>query len=234
MVPPVNAHPQDEDIVLDIEMGELSLQQDTLDEEYVAALKRKRLRKLNAMSWQEKFWLYIQSGFEHIVPKGLDHILFVLGLFFSSLSFIALLKQITSFTLAHSITLALASIGIVVIPGSIVEPLIALSIVWIAVENIFFSRLSKWRYIMIFAFGLLHGLGFAAVLAEYGLPKDSLVASLFAFNVGVELGQLAVVAVAFMLTYLIKQRVWYRKWVQLPLSVLIGFIGFYWFIERVF
>ncbi|MBE1300700.1 MAG: hypothetical protein GJ680_12450 [Alteromonadaceae bacterium] len=227
-----HAHPQDEDIVLDIEMGELQLEEGQMTEEYMAALKRKRLRKLKAMSWQEKTQLYLYAGFEHIVPKGLDHILFVLGLFFSSLLLASLLWQVTAFTLAHSITLGMASLGLVTAPGSIVEPLIALSIVWIAVENCVFKQTSKWRPLVVFGFGLLHGLGFASVLSDYGLPKDDLVMSLLAFNVGVELGQISVILAAFVLTYFIQKKSWYRSYVQIPASVLIGMVGAYWLIER--
>lgn len=226
------AHPQDEDIVLDIEYGELQIEQGAIDEEYLAALKRKRLRKLAAMSEWEKFQLYIGAGFEHIIPKGLDHILFVLGLFFSSLLLASLLWQVTAFTLAHSITLGMAAMGLVMVPGSIVEPLIALSIVWIALENCVFKQTTKWRPFVVFGFGLLHGLGFAAVLSDYGLPKDDLLTSLLAFNLGVEVGQVAVILMAFVLTFWLQKRDWYRRLIQIPVSLLIGAVGLFWFIER--
>lgn len=229
---PSKAHPQDEDIILDIEQGEMQLNQGVMDAEYLAALKRKRLRKLAAMSWQDKFQLYIVAGFEHIIPKGLDHILFVLGLFFSSLLLASLIWQITAFTLAHSITLGLASLGMVAAPGYIVEPLIALSIVWVALENCLFKQASKWRPAVVFAFGLLHGLGFASVLSDYGLPKDDLVMSLLAFNIGVELGQIAVIVLAFVVTFYMRKRAWYRKVVQIPLSLMIALVGLFWFVER--
>nr|WP_224745855.1 HupE/UreJ family protein [Neiella litorisoli] len=229
-----NAHPQDEDIILDIELGEMQLEPGQIDEEYQAALKRKRLRKLNAMSSLEKFQLYIGAGFEHIIPKGLDHILFVLGLFFSSLLLASLLWQITAFTLAHSITLGLAALGLVAVPASLVEPLIALSIVWVAVENCLFKQASKWRPAIVFGFGLLHGLGFASVLSDYGLPKDDLVPALLAFNIGVELGQISVILLAFVATFWIRRKSWYRAVVQIPASALIALVGLYWFIERVF
>lgn len=150
-----------------------------------------------ATGW-ETFARYIPIGFDHIVPKGLDHILFVLGLFFLSARMRPLLTQVSLFTLAHTITLALAALGIVVIPGSIVEPLIAASIVYVAVENIFMSHLSRWRPYIVFGFGLLHGLGFASVLAEFGLPENTFVPALIGFNVGVEVGQLAVISVMFL------------------------------------
>jgi hypothetical protein len=109
-----------------------------------------------------------------------------------------LLTQVSLFTLAHTITLALAALGYVVVPGSIVEPLIAASIVYVAVENIFMKNLSPWRPFVVFGFGLLHGLGFASVLAEFGLPESAFVPALIGFNVGVEIGQLSVIAVMFL------------------------------------
>ena len=150
-----------------------------------------------ATGWQS-FLRYIPVGFDHIVPKGLDHILFVLGLFFLAAQMRPLLVQVSLFTLAHTITLALAALGYVSIPGSIVEPLIAASIVFVAVENIWAKGISRWRPFVIFGFGLLHGLGFASVLSEFGLPQGTFVPALIGFNVGVEVGQLAVIAVMFL------------------------------------
>ncbi|SHH17402.1 HupE/UreJ family protein [Marivita hallyeonensis] len=153
-----------------------------------------------ASGWQT-FATYIPVGFDHILPKGLDHILFVLGLFFLSTRFTPLLWQVTSFTLAHTVTLAMAVLGIVSVPGSIVEPLIAASIVYVAVENIVSDKLHRWRPFVIFGFGLLHGLGFASVLGEFGLPDGQVVPALIGFNIGVELGQLTVIAIAFILVW---------------------------------
>jgi len=229
-----NAHPQDEFVILDIEQGELNLEDGQMTEEYIAALKRQRMRKLAAMSWQEKFFLFTKAGVEHIIPKGLDHILFVLGLFFSSLLFRPLLWQVTAFTLAHTITLALAALGFVQIPATIVEPLIALSIVWIAIENCVFKKPSNWRPAIVFCFGLLHGLGFAVVLGEYGLPEGNLITSLLAFNIGVEIGQLLVLLAAAALVWFIMRKPWYRQRIQIPVSIGIAVVGLFWFIERVF
>lgn len=147
------------------------------------------------------FATYIPVGFDHILPKGLDHILFVLGLFFLSTRFTPLLWQVTSFTLAHTVTLAMAVLGIVSVPASIVEPLIAASIVYVAVENIVSDKLHRWRPFVIFGFGLLHGLGFASVLGEFGLPDGQVIPALIGFNIGVELGQLTVIAIAFILVW---------------------------------
>jgi len=149
----------------------------------------------------QTFVNYIPVGFDHIVPLGLDHILFVLGLFFLSTHFWPLLWQVSAFTVAHTITLALAALGYVSIPASIVEPLIAASIVFVAVENVLSSGLSRWRPVVVFCFGLLHGLGFASVLGEFGLPDGTFVAALIGFNVGVELGQLLVIAIALLCVF---------------------------------
>ena len=151
--------------------------------------------------WQI-FTGYIPVGYDHILPKGLDHILFVLGLFFLSIHLRQLIWQVSAFTLAHTVTLAMGASGFVTVPGSIVEPLIAASIVYVAVENIFARGLTKWRPAVIFGFGLLHGLGFASVLGEFGLPEDQFIPALIGFNVGVEFGQLTVIAMAFMLIWL--------------------------------
>ena len=179
-------------------------------------------------------------GFEHIVPAGLDHILFVLGLFFYALAWRPLLWQVTAFTLAHTVTLALGTFGIVTIPASsmwIVEAIIAASIVWVAVENVLAGgdRTIGWgRIAVVFAFGLLHGLGFASVFAEAGMAPATLAASLVAFNIGVELGQLAVIAVAFLLVGAWFGRAsWYRRVVAIPGSLLIAAIGLYWVLNRV-
>ncbi len=143
------------------------------------------------------FFNYIPVGFDHIVPKGLDHILFVLGLFFLSTQLGPLLWQVSAFTVAHTITLALAALGYVSVPAAIVEPLIAASIVFVAVENIVLHGLSPWRPFIVFGFGLLHGLGFASVLGQFGLPPGAFVPALIGFNIGVELGQLFVISIAF-------------------------------------
>ena len=176
---------------------------------------------------------YIGIGFEHILPLGLDHILFVVGLFLLSTKLRPLLMQITAFTLAHTVTLALGMLGIVSIPGSIVEPLIAASIVYVAVENILFSNMSPWRPIIVFCFGLLHGLGFAGVLTEFGIPDGQFVPALIGFNIGVELGQLAVIAICFALVgFWFGKKDWYRARVVIPGSILVALIGAYWVIER--
>lgn len=178
---------------------------------------------------------YLVIGFEHIVPKGLDHILFVLGLFFFSLHMRPLLMQVTAFTLAHTVTLALATLGIVSVSAAIVEPLIAASIVYVAVENIFGGRITWRRTAVVFGFGLLHGLGFASVLGDIGLEPSRFLGSLISFNIGVELGQLAVIAGAFLTVgYWFGRKRWYRAVIAIPASALIASVGAYWSIQRVF
>ncbi|WP_375588052.1 HupE/UreJ family protein [Hoeflea alexandrii] len=179
------------------------------------------------------FWDYIGVGFTHIVPKGLDHILFVVGLFLLSPRLKPLLIQITSFTIAHSVTLALAMMGLISAPASIVEPLIAASIVFIAVENLATNRLSPWRPFVVFGFGLLHGLGFAGVLTEFGLSPAHFASGLIGFNIGVEVGQLAVVAACYALFGAwFSEKSWYRARVTMPMSLAIAFVAVWWFAER--
>ena len=184
-------------------------------------------------SWTT-FLRYIPIGFDHIFPNGLDHILFILGLFLFNARLRPLLLQISAFTAAHTVTLAAAALNIVTVPASIVEPAIAASIIHIAVENIFSKGISPFRLPVVFMFGLLHGLGFASVLQEFGLPEGSFIAALLGFNLGVEFGQVAVVAAAFLLIGLwFNRHRLYRAIVVIPGSALIGMTGAIWFVQRV-
>ena len=185
-------------------------------------------------SFSEVLFDYLILGFEHIIPKGLDHILFVLGVFFLSRKLRPLIFQISLFTVAHTLTLAMATIDLVTLPSEIVEPLIALSISLVAIENIFTSKVKPWRPFIIFVFGLLHGLGFAGVLSEIGLPDERFITALLAFNVGVEVGQLTVIVLAFLVVRSFFKYPWYRQRIVVPASLCIGLVGFYWAIERFF
>jgi hypothetical protein len=229
----LNAHNPEDFVISEIERGQLTFENQTIAAEYGAALKRQRIRRLAAMPWLKKIYIFIKAGFEHIIPQGLDHILFVLGLFFSSLKFRPLIIQVTAFTLAHSITLALAATGLVQIQSYIVEPIIALSIVWVAVENTVFKNTTKWRPLVVFSFGLLHGLGFAALLTQYGLPKDNFISLLMAFNIGVELGQLTVLLIAFIMVRIVLKGTTNKNVLKIPASVLIGSAGLFWFFEAI-
>ena len=180
-------------------------------------------------------WFYLKLGFTHILPQGFDHILFVCGLCLLSTKVRVILWQATAFTVAHSITLALSMQNIIVAPSAVVEPIIALSILFIAVENLLLTQLKPWRVLIVFMFGLIHGMGFASSLNEIGLPRNKFATSILSFNVGVELGQITVILTVFALIIIpLKNIANYRKRVVFPLSVLIGLIALYWTIQRVF
>ena len=183
---------------------------------------------------QGVFATYLKLGFTHIVPKGLDHILFVLGLFLLSIRWRPLLYQVTAFTVAHSVTLALSMQGIVSLPERFVETLIALSISWVAIENIATSSLKPWRIALVFCFGLLHGLGFAGVLSELGMPEGRFMTALLSFNLGVELGQISVVALAFAIAGRFQHLAGYRRYVVIPCSAAIAAVGGWWSVTRAF
>lgn len=175
---------------------------------------------------------FFRYGFVHVLPLGLDHILFVLGLFLLSRSWKPVLVQVTAFTLAHSVTLGLAAAGLINIPASIVEPIIALSIAAIALENIFHPEYTRWRLLIVLIFGSIHGLGFATGLAEKPIPQNSFLTALTGFNLGVEAAQLAIIGLAFGATFWLKDETKYRRWVVIPASVCIALAGLFWAYER--
>ena len=178
---------------------------------------------------------YTLLGFKHIIPKGLDHILFVLALFLLSPKLRPLVLQVSIFTLAHTITLFLGALKIITIPAIIIEPIIALSICFIAIENLFTESIRRTRPYIIFIFGLLHGLGFAGVLNEIGISTNLFISSLISFNVGVELGQISVIILSYIfIALLFQKKSWYQNRVTKPISMIIASIGFYWFIQRLF
>lgn len=180
-----------------------------------------------------RFREYLGLGFTHILPTGVDHMLFVAGLFLLAARLRPVLLQVTTFTVAHSITLGLALYGVVALPARFVEPLIALSIVYVAIENLRTRTLTSWRIALVFLFGLMHGLGFAGVLTGLQLPKGDAVLALFGFNLGVEAGQLTVIAALALALGWWRHRPWYHPWVVAPASLTIAAIGAYWTISRV-
>ena len=189
--------------------------------------------QLEKVPIQNVVWYYIQLGYKHILPDGFDHILFVAGLCLLSKRVSVLLWQATAFTVAHTITLMLSMKGIIVLPPSIVEPIIALSIAFIAIENMVMTELKPWRVLIVFAFGLVHGMGFASALNEMGLPRNAFYTSLLSFNAGVELGQISVIScMYFGLIYWFGNKTWYRQRVTYPISILIAMIAIYWTITR--
>ncbi|MDG1355500.1 MAG: HupE/UreJ family protein [Opitutales bacterium] len=187
---------------------------------------------VDADTWST-FTSFLRQGFLHVLPLGLDHILFVLGLFLLSRKFKVLIYQISIFTLAHTLTLGLATLGLISVPSTIVEPIIAASIAFVALENIFFPTYHPRRLIIIFVFGLIHGLGFAGALSDLNLNPSILILSLIGFNLGVEGGQLAVILLSFIGVYRFKNEDSYRKGIVIPLSLIIAGLGIYWAIERI-
>lgn len=176
-------------------------------------------------------WVVI--GFQHIIPSGLDHIVFVLGLFFLSTRFSILLYQVSCFTLAHSLTLGLATVGVVSAPAWFIEPLIAVSIMFIALDNLYSQSLARWRLAIVTLFGLLHGLGFASALSDLILPAENLLSTLLFFNLGVEAGQLTVLVLAYMTIGWLRNWSKYFQRVARPASVAIAGVGTYWLVKRV-
>jgi len=188
---------------------------------------------LSKLSRTEIFWTYLQLGFTHILPLGFDHILFIVSLYILEPRLKPVLWQATAFTVAHSITLGLAMYGLIRPPSSVVEPIIALSILFVALENIVITRLSPWRLAIVFGFGLVHGLGFASALTGLGLPRQAYFGSLISFNVGVELGQVSIILLCWGLVgRWAYGRPWYRARVVVPVSVAIGLVAAYWTVER--
>jgi hypothetical protein len=177
-------------------------------------------------------WRYLTLGVTHILPHGLDHVLFVAGLALLSPRLLPLLAQVTAFTLAHTLTLALSSYGVVSLPARVVEPLIALSIVYVGLENAVSPRLRRSRLALVFAFGLLHGLGFAGVLGEAGLPEGHRLKALLAFNVGVEVGQVAVIALVALALALWSRAGGERRAAVRPASLAIAATGLFWAVTR--
>jgi hypothetical protein len=191
--------------------------------------------ELERMSKTETAILYLKLGYQHILPLGLDHILFVLSLFLLSPKLKPIIWQSTAFTLAHTITLGLAMYHIVTPSSGIVEPLISISIMLVAFQNIFSSRLRPSRIGIVFLFGLVHGLGFASSLSQMGLPQHAYLSSLFMFNIGVEMGQLTVILLAFFLAgKWFGQKSYYHKRVVIPASLVIILVAGYWTVERIF
>jgi len=191
--------------------------------------------QLDKMSDGAVFLKYLGIGLQHIIPAGFDHILFIVCLFFLSRDLNKIVLQASMFTLAHSITLGLAMYGVIKPPPAIVEPLIALSIVMLAIENMYSNKLRPWRIAMVFLFGMVHGMGFAGALSELGMPQYAFASALVSFNVGVELGQLAIIlALYLLLSKTISLQPWYRKLIVIPANAAIALFAAYLTVERIF
>ena len=193
------------------------------------------VNELSKMPKRDAALLYLSLGYRHILPLGFDHILFILSLFLLSPKLKPVLWQATAFTVAHSITLGLAMYSVIRVPSAVVEPIIAISIMYVALENIFSPKLKSSRIGVVFLFGLVHGMGFASVLTNLGLPKNSYVLCLLMFNIGVELGQITVILTAyFTLARFWGSKLYYRKYIIVPMSVIITTIAAYWTVQRLF
>jgi len=183
----------------------------------------------------ETFGLYIKIGVQHILPGGLDHILFVLALFFSTTRLRPLIIQISAFTVAHTATLAMVASGVISPSASVVEPLIAATIAFVALENIIFKDMTRWRPLIVFGFGLIHGMGFAGFFGSLGLPDGQFWSALIGFNIGVEIGQLSVILLAFLLFFPVRRWIseaQFRHFFAWPASGFIGLTGLFWTVER--
>lgn len=177
---------------------------------------------------------FIAKGFTHIIPAGPDHALFVLGLFLLSPHPRKILWPITTFTLAHTTTVFLTAFQLVRSPPTnIVEPAIAATIAFVAIENLVSRRVHPWRPALAFAFGLVHGMGFAGDLSKVAMPTNQLVTAVLAFNVGVEGGHLAILGAAFVILGWSANRPWYRRRVMTPLSLAIAAVALFWFVQRI-
>jgi HupE / UreJ protein len=187
----------------------------------------------DALPWPRQLALYLRLGFRHIVPEGADHILFVLGLFFLGLTWRKLLSQTTVFTVAHATTLFLSTYGVFSLPSRYVEPAIALSIAYIAAENVFKPKLGPGRLAVVFGFGLVHGLGFASSLSEVPFPRKDFLVALLGFNFGVDFGQLFVMALAFLAVGWFRNKSWFRARIAVPSSLAIAAVGLFWGVQRI-
>ena len=191
------------------------------------------VQELDKLSITDAARVYLKLGYNHILPLGPDHIMFVLSLFMLSPKLKPLLWQATAFTVAHSITLGLAMYDIISPPANIVEPLIALSILYVSLENIFSPRLKASRIGIVFLFGLVHGMGFAGALGKLGLPQDAYLLSLVMFNIGVELGQLTIIlSASFLLGKWFGNKSYYRRLIVIPVSAVIAIVSAVWAVQR--
>lgn len=193
------------------------------------------VNELSQLSTSSVAWEYLKLGYRHILPLGFDHILFILSLLLLSPQLKPLLIQANTFTIAHSITLGLSMFGLINPISTIVEPLISISILLVALENIFSNKLKPSRLIVVFVFGLIHGMGFASALQGLGLPKNSYLLGIVMFNIGVELGQVTIILVAyFILIKWLSKKVDYKKVIVIPISTVIALVAIFWTIQRIF
>jgi len=180
------------------------------------------------------FLNYLKLGFTHVIPLGFDHILFILTLFFLNSRIKTVIIQCSFFTLAHSLTLGLVTFGFFKPNVAIVEILIALSILYTAIENILIIKINPFRLLIVFVFGLVHGMGFANVLLEIGSDKKEFTTSIISFNIGVELGQISVILFTyFLVSKWFSTKTWYKQRIVNPVCTFIACVAMYWVIQRI-
>ncbi len=195
------------------------------------------VRGQSQTSFFDNAWDFIKLGIRHIL-SGPDHVLFVLTLALAFVSIAEILKLVTTFTTAHTTTLILAGTGFLLLPGRVVEPMIAVSIAVMAILPIFYGELpifkTGWGKIaIVFFFGLFHGLGFAGLLRDIAIPDDRFLASLFSFNIGIEIGQIMILAVALPILFAVRKKSWFHVFVKI-VALIIAAIALVWTIQRIF
>jgi hydrogenase/urease accessory protein HupE len=188
-------------------------------------------------SWLHNVRDFVRLGVIHIL-EGTDHVLFVLSLLLVYTTFKREALLLTVFTIAHSISLIIAGSGLLVLSSRIVEPVVALSITYMAITSVFLRKIKMFgghtnKASVVFIFGLFHGLGFAGLLTNIQVPQDRFISSLLSFNVGIELGQFAIVAVLLPFIYSFKKKKWYPKAIK-AIAIVISLIGLFWGFERIF
>jgi hypothetical protein len=177
-------------------------------------------------------WSFIFSGIRHIIPLGWDHILFIMGLFLSTRSLNKIIRLATAFTVAHSLTLILCATQLLPSRPQMIEPIIGLTIAMVGVQNILGEKNSKVSYLIVFIFGLIHGCGFASALGESGIPEKYFYSSLVCFNIGIELAQIAIIGLLYLICKLWTNEIQYKKFVVTPVSLIIIAAGIFLTTER--
>ena len=176
---------------------------------------------------------YILSGFEHVIPLGYDHILFIMSLFFLDSNLKTAIIQCTLFTLAHSVTLAMVALGVIIVNPYYIEIIIALSIFFVSVENLFLTKVKPWRLFLVFLFGLIHGAGFASALLSAGIPENQQITALLGFNIGVEMAQVLLVVCCFLgIAKPFSGKEWYHNKFTTPLAIATASLSLFWAIQR--
>jgi len=177
----------------------------------------------------------ILEGYFHVLPLGLDHIFFIICVFIVCTKPKEIIIMCSTFTIAHTLTFILGSTKWITIPSTIVEPLIALTIVFSALEHLLQLKIERWRLLLLFFFGLIHGLGFASAISDTALTSSQLIGTIIGFNIGVELGQLTIITLLYLLIIRpFSTKPYFYSKLVFPIATGIGSVALYWFMERIF